>query len=358
MTALPNIPGPNEGASPPVGASPRLRVFTAAEADPASAQHFVLESGSASDRSIVANSKALSLVLNKAVHVARSKIPVLIHGETGTGKELVARLIHERSQRRDRKFIQVNCAAFSETLIESELFGHERGAFTGADQRHLGYVERANTGSILLDEIGEMPLKLQAKLLRVLEEETFERVGGEQLLCVDVRVIATTNRDLQEEIARGGFREDLFYRLNTITLHLPPLRERAEEIPQLVHHFMERFGAENENPVVAIHDRALRLLCDYSWPGNVRQLRNVVHHACVVARSSRIEVDDLPPLPDRTLPASRSMPTQTLAELEKRCILETLREVGGNRTAAALRLGVTTRTLQNKLKLYRDEGAA
>ncbi len=309
-------------------------------------------------RVLVACSDALLLALTKARHIARSKVPVLIEGETGTGKELVARLIHEHSPRREHALVQVNCAAFSENLVESELFGHEKGAFTGADQRHLGYFERAHEGSILLDEIGEMPLKLQAKLLRVLEEELFERVGGEKLIQVNVRLIATTNRDLEQEVELGHFRGDLFYRLNSMTVRLPPLRLRRQEIPPLVTYFIERYGSQGIVPVHEISPRALQLLLDYSWPGNIRQLRNVIHHACVVAQQDRIEPADLPNLAEPSPGHAAIATRQTLAELEKQAILETLRVVGGNQTAAALRLGVTTRTLQNKLKIYRKENAA
>ena len=309
-------------------------------------------------RVLIASSTALLDALAKAKHVARSKVPVLIQGETGTGKELVARLIHEHSPRKDRPLVPVNCAAFSESLVESELFGHEKGAFTGADQRHAGYFERADGGSVLLDEIGEMPLKLQAELLRVLEEETFARVGGEQLLTVNVRIIATTNRELEREIHEGRFRSDLFYRLNAVTLFLPPLRSRAQEIPHLVQYFIERYGDQGIVPVHSIAPKALQLLQEYQWPGNIRQLRNVIQHACVLAHGARIEVHDLPALPDGTITSAPLNHPQTLAEIERDRILETLREVGGNRTAAALRLGVTTRTLQNKLKLYREETAA
>jgi two-component system response regulator HydG len=308
-------------------------------------------------RVMIARSDIFLDLVAKARKVAASKAPVLIQGETGTGKELIARIIHDHSPRAAKPLIQVNCAAFSDNLVESELFGHERGAFTGADQRHIGYFERADRGSLLLDEIGEMPRSLQAKLLRVLEEETFERVGGEQLLKVDVRIVATTNRNLDVESAEGRFRTDLFYRLNALTLHLPPLRARKDEIPLLVHHFMERFSAESSVRIDSVSGNALKMLMDYAWPGNIRQLRNVMQHACAMAQESRLEIHDFPALPNgaaKVLPASG----QTLAEMERRAILETLREVGGNRTAAALRLGVTTRTLQNKLKLYRECEAA
>jgi DNA-binding NtrC family response regulator len=309
-------------------------------------------------RELIVRSDAFLKVIEKARTVARSTVPVLIQGESGTGKELLARLIHEHSPRCKNRFVQINCAAFSETLIESEMFGHERGAFTGADQRHAGYFERAHEGSLLLDEIGEMPLKMQAKLLRVLEESAFERVGGEQLLRVNVRVIATTNRDLEQEIARGMFRNDLYFRLNAVLFHIPPLRVRPQDILPLLRHFVARFGKEGAVEVTSIAPAAQEMLLAYAWPGNVRQLRNVIHHACVMARGCRIEPDDLPPLPQAFGEPSCVPPNRTLAEMERQKILETLREVGGNRTAAALRLGVTTRTLQNKLRRYREDEAA
>jgi DNA-binding NtrC family response regulator len=209
-----------------------------------------------------------------------------------------------------------------------------------------------------LDEIGEMPLALQAKLLRILEEETFERVGGERLLKVDVRIIATTNRDLEEEIERKRFRNDLYYRLNTAVVHLPPLRNRVQEIPALVQCFIARYGPQNEAGVRSIAPAALAHLLAYDWPGNIRQLRNVIQHACVCARSQRIEVPDLPALPAPHSRAVPSVPLQTLAELERERIFEVLRDAGENKTLAALRLGISTRTLQNKLKLYREERAA
>ncbi|MBI1833099.1 MAG: sigma-54-dependent Fis family transcriptional regulator [Planctomycetes bacterium] len=308
-------------------------------------------------RVIIACSESLLAVSAKAKRIARSKIPVLIEGETGTGKELIARLIHEHSPRAGQRFVEVNCAALPDHLVESELFGHEKGAFTGADQRHRGYFERADRGSLMLDEVGEMPLAMQAKLLRVLEEETFARVGGEQIIKTDVRIIATTNRSLEREVGEHRFRGDLFYRLNALTLHLTPLRERREEIPHLVRHFIEQFGGQGVVTVAEISHRALQCLMDYNWPGNIRQLRNVIQHACAVAQDERIDVADLPELPRSSVLLGRKA-AQTLAEIERDAILETLREFGGNRTAAAARLGVTPRTLHNKLKLYRQSEAA
>jgi len=342
------------------GAESVLRVFPTVEVpDESELERFLLQVPCDGEtRELIAGSEALRDVVETAKQIAQSKVPVLILGKSGTGKELLARLIHEQSQRRKKPFVQVNCAAFSENLIESELFGHEKGAFTGADQRHTGYFERANDGSLLLDEIGEMPLRLQAKLLRVLEEETFERVGGETLLKVDVRIIATTNRDLEDEVARGQFRTDLYYRLNTMQLHVPPLQMRPQEIPVLARYFIKRFGAEGAVAVTNIAPKAMDLLLAYSWPGNVRQLRNVIHYACVLARSGCIEPGDLPALRECSSAPTAVATNQTIAEIERRLILETLREVGGNKTAAALRLGVTARTLQNKLNRYREENAA
>jgi transcriptional regulator with PAS, ATPase and Fis domain len=336
-----------------------LRIFGASDATLAPVEHHpVTDPLGGETRELIATSPGLLDVLRKIETVARSKIPVLIQGESGTGKELLARLVHDRSPRQGRKFVQVNCAAFSETLVESELFGHERGAFTGAEQRHAGYFERADKGSLLLDEIGEMPLKLQAKLLRALEEEAFERVGGETLIKVDVRVVATTNRDLEAEVTRRDFRRDLYYRLNAMSLFVPPLRSRTQDLPPLVDYFVARLGTQGDPPVTGIAPQALKLLMAYTWPGNVRQLRNVIHHACVLAKNGRIEPGDLPVLREASDGAPAADPAATLAEMERRRILETLREVGGNRTAAAFRLGVTVRTLQNKLKRYREENAA
>jgi two-component system response regulator AtoC len=309
-------------------------------------------------RQLIARSESLLAVIEQAKRVAQSRVPVLIYGESGTGKELLARLIHEHSPRKKKRFVQINCAAFSETLVESEMFGHEKGAFTGADQKHAGYFERAHEGSLLLDEIGEMPAKMQAKLLRVLEEGAFERVGGEEMLHVDVRLIATTNRDLEREVANGTFRGDLFYRLNAMQLWVSPLRSRRQDIPPLVHYFLRRFGKEGAVEVASIAPQAMDVLIAYDWPGNVRQLRNVIHYACVLARGACIEPSDLPLLRPIDAAAIHSDQCRTLAQSERHLILDTLREVGGNRTAAALRLGVTTRTLQNKLKRYREDDAA
>ena len=270
-------------------ASSGLRVFEPESQDVRCAERIALgEPGATAGRQLIAHSEALRDVIRKAKQVARSKVPVLVQGESGTGKELLARLIHESSPRQNKPFVQVNCAAFSETLVESELFGHEKGAFTGAEQRHRGYFERAATGSLLLDEIGEMPLTLQARLLRVLEEETFDRVGGEQPVRFDVRLIATTNRDLEQEVAQGHFRRDLFYRLQCDAAGDAGRSNLAlYDIPPLVEYFIEKYGDQGQTNVTAIAPQAMQFLLTYSWPGNIRQLRNVIHHACVPSRKAK-----------------------------------------------------------------------
>ncbi len=306
---------------------------------------------------LITASPALRAVIEQARRVAPSRAAVLVEGESGTGKELIARLIHQASTRADGPYVRVNCAALSDGLVESELFGHAKGAFTGAERDHAGRFECADGGSLLLDEIGEMPLRLQAKLLRVLEQGEFERVGGDRTLTVDVRIVATTNRSLARESAAGTFRRDLYYRLGAVEVHLPPLRARPEDIEPLTRFFIGRYGREGPVAVRDVGPRALELLQAYSWPGNVRQLRNVVHRACILARGPVLAVDDLPPLQEPAAgPDVAGQPT--LAEIERRVILQTLREVGGNKTAAAHRLGVTARTLLNKLKKYREHEAA
>jgi DNA-binding NtrC family response regulator len=296
---------------------------------------------------------SLAAIVQQAGRIAASKAAVLIEGESGTGKELIARLIHFSSPRRTRPFVRVNCAALSENLVESEMFGHERGAYTGAGETRIGRFELASGGTILLDEISEMSVKLQAKLLRVLEEEEFERVGGMQTLKTDIRVIATTNRDLRQEIQAGRFRRDLYYRINIVQLHLPPLRLRRHSIPGLAVHFIRQFRHESASQVRGISAAALQALRTYDWPGNVRQLRNIIHRACIMASGEQIQISDLPPLEDCS--QADSIRGKTLEEIERQAILATLQEVGGNKTAAARRLGVTARTLLNKLTKYRSQ---
>jgi DNA-binding NtrC family response regulator len=292
----------------------------------------------------------------QAARFARSAAPILITGESGTGKELAARYIHQTSPRADQPFVPFNCAALPETLVESELFGHERGAFTGANDTHVGWFERAAGGTLVLDEISEIPLSIQAKLLRVLEQEEFQRIGGQQPLPMRARVLATSNRDLQKEVARGRFREDLYYRLNVLEIQLPALRRRREDIPALVDHFLEKFRGEANLPLQGIHPDAMQWLCEYAWPGNVRQLRNVIRRACIVVESPTITTRDVSLLIDPSGAEASDGPPQpnwyslTLRDAERLLILAALRRHSGNRTAAARDLGVTPRTLHNRLK--------
>ena len=244
--------------------------------------------------SIIGNSAVIEALKSDIERAAPSNSWVLITGENGTGKELVARNIHLLSNRSGKAFIEVNCAAIPEELIESELFGHEKGAFTGAHQRKAGKFDMADKGTIFLDEIGDMSLKTQAKILRVLQEKSFERVGGNEIITVDARVIAATNKDLKEEVRKGAFREDLFYRLNVIPFHVPPLRERRDDIPLLLSHFLKEFAAESAREAPILSKEAIEVLCGYRWPGNVRELRNLVERLVIMARSNTITPEDIP----------------------------------------------------------------
>lgn len=307
----------------------------------------------------VADSPAMQNVLQAAQRFAQSPATILITGESGTGKEVVARYIHECSSRCEKPYIRVNCAALPESLIESELFGHERGAFTGANESRRGRLECAGTGTLLLDEISEIPLSLQAKLLRVLEEEEYQRVGGNQTLHVTARIIATSNRNLEETIQQGGFRADLFYRLNVLRLQMPALRRRREDIAELANVFLNLFGPSAPVPVREIASTALTLLQKHNWPGNVRQLKNTIQRACVLSESHAIEVDGLTDiLCSHGEIGGVDLTSTRLDELEHQAIVATLRHFHGNKTAAATQLGVTSRTLSNKIKRYRELGWA
>ena len=287
--------------------------------------------------------------------VADSRATVLVTGESGTGKELVARALHYNSSRRNGPFIRLNCAALPKELMESELFGHEKGAFTGAIKQTRGRFEMADGGTLLLDEISEIDPSLQAKLLRVLQEREFERVGSTQTIKIDVRILATTNRDLQQEVEEGHFREDLYYRLNVIELNLPSLRERKEDIPSLVQHFIDRYNEENGKQIEGITEDALDLLTQYSWPGNIRELENYIERAVVVSRTPVLNVVDFPQK-ITTEPSSRDDDGihmgMTVHEMERRLIMKTLEGCDGNRTEAATLLAISTRTLRNKLHEY------
>jgi DNA-binding NtrC family response regulator len=307
---------------------------------------------------VIGSSMAWRRVCDTVKQVAPSRSTVLITGESGTGKELIAHLLHRLSPRAEQPFITLNAAALPETLVEAELFGYEKGAFTGAAQRKPGRFEVANGGTLFLDEIGELPLTAQAKLLRVLQEGTFERIGGTRTLKVDVRIVAATNRDLARDVGTRHFREDLYYRINVIAIPLPPLRERREDIPLLVAHFLKKYADQNGKAIaVAQHDVMQHLLA-YDWPGNVRELENVVERAVVLAQGHAIELADLPPHLQAIEPTPVSAhpflfpPDATLDEIEREAIVQALQQSEGNRQAAARRLGIGLATLYRKLKAY------
>lgn len=310
-------------------------------------------------RAIVGNSPALKKLLDTVSLVAPSEATVLINGESGTGKEMIATAIHANSYRRSGPFIKINCAAITETLLESELFGHEKGAFTGADRRKDGKFVQASGGSLFLDEVSEMSLMMQVKLLRVLQEREVVRVGGDQVVPIDVRLIAATNRPLEQLVQTGAFREDLYYRLNVVSLTLPPLRERQEDIPILAQHFLNRFAEQNRKPIKGFTQQAMDRLLRYSWPGNIRELMNAVERAVVLAQSEIIDEADLAIFPltpagdgSKDLRPPVLPESNRLAEMEKDAIVKTLAETGGNKSRAAKLLGITRKTLQNKLKAF------
>ncbi len=287
--------------------------------------------------------------------VATSRATVLIGGESGTGTELVARLIHEKSSRADKPFIRLHCAALSESLLESELFGHERGSFTGATARRTGRFEDADGGTLFLDEIGEVPLSIQVKLLRFLQQREFERVGSNKTISVDVRIVAATNRDLEAEVRAGRFREDFYYRLNVINIKTPPLRARRSDVAMLVRHFVARFADENSKAITEITPETIEALEAYDWPGNVRELENIIERAVVLAEHDRIEPRHLPPSLGRASIATREdihIPGSTLAQLERFAILKTHEATGGNTAETAHMLDVSVRKIQYKLKEY------
>ncbi len=283
--------------------------------------------------------------------VARSNSNVLITGESGTGKELVAKAIHYESPRANRSFIPIDCAALPEEIIESELFGHEKGSFTGAYDRKTGQIELANEGTLFLDEISELPLNLQKKFLRFLQEKEIMRVGGNKRIKVDVRIIAATNRDLNEEVSKGNFREDLFYRLNVVTLRLPPLRERKEDIPLLAKHFLKRFNLINNRVISAFDREVIEAFMEYDWRGNVRELENAVERAVVLCPADTISLRYLPkPIRDITTNNLKPMQPHTLLETEHRLILDALNRTSFNQTKAAEILGITRKQLRTKMK--------
>lgn len=304
--------------------------------------------------SIIGKSAEMKQVFDMVRQVAPSRSSVLITGESGSGKEMIAEALHYNSPRKDKSFIKLHCAALTESLLESELFGHEKGAFTGAIARKRGRFELAHLGTLFLDEIGEINQNVQIKLLRVLEEKKFERVGGEETIEVDVRLIAATNRDLKDAIAKGSFREDLYYRLNVVNIHIPPLRERKEDIPLLVAAFLKEFSQENGKPIEGIDPKARLALYNYSWPGNVRQLRNSVESAVVLCKGSTITLEDFPPniRGETGVDTLRLSLGTSLAEVEKEVIRSTLAREGGNKSRTAEILGIGRKTLHRKIEEY------
>ena len=306
---------------------------------------------------IIGRSPSMLSLFETISLVAPSDATVLIHGESGTGKELVANAIHENSERRSRPFIKVNCAALPESLLESELFGHEKGAFTGADSARKGRFAQAHTGTIFLDEIGEMSHATQAKILRVLQEQTFEPLGSSRSLHVDIRILAATNRDLELDIENGTFRKDLYYRLNVVGVRLPPLRERREDIIPLADYFLNKYAQKNRKKVLGYTPRAADLMIRYHWPGNVRELENTVERAIILSRDEMITPALLPETiqaEDASQPGSALIEPESasLKDMEKKMILQTLEETGGNRTKASDLLGISRRSLQLKLKKF------
>lgn len=311
-------------------------------------------------RPLVGGSPAMQEIKKRIERIAHGNATILVRGESGTGKEVVARAIHAAGDRRDKPFLAVNCAALSENLLESELFGHEKGAFTGADRLRRGRFELADGGTLLLDEISEIAPSLQAKLLRVLQESSFERVGSSVTQQIDVRVIATTNRDIEKEVSDGKFRQDLFYRLNVIPVELPPLRRRGDDIPELSRHFLHAIAKRDKNAFRHIESDALRLLQRYDWPGNVRELQNILERACVLETADGvIRAQTLEPWLRARIPAAagaESLAGVPLADIEKQVILSTLDQFKGHRVKTANALGIGIRTLGMKLKKWREDG--
>ncbi len=320
-------------------------------------------------KALVWNDENMGRVLDLAKTVAASEASILITGESGTGKEVIARHVHEHSKRASRPFIALNCAAIPENLLESELFGHEKGAFTGAVAKRVGKFEEADGGTLLLDEITEMDVRLQAKLLRVLQERVIDRVGGSRPVPVNIRILATSNRDMAEAVRSGTFREDLMFRLNVVNLKLPPLRERPGDVKALADHFANKFADLNSVPAKAVTDDALRALLSHDWPGNVRELENTMHRAVLLASDTTIEAEHIV-LPDGSRPGAKtamiegpdgtavqqSAVGRTVAEVEQDLIIDTLKHTFGNRTHAANILGISIRTLRNKLNDYTKHG--
>jgi len=341
----------------------------------------VLEAVTEEHHALIYRDPAMKRTIEVADQIAASDASVLVTGESGTGKELLARYLHDSSARAGKPFVSVNCAAIPENLLESELFGHEKGAFTGAVARRIGKFEQADGSTLLLDEISELDLRLQAKLLRALQEREIDRVGGTQPIKIDVRILATSNRNLESEVKSGGFREDLFFRLNVIEIKLPSLRERPLDIPVLANFFVEKYAAANGVDRLPISDEAMKMLRAHSWRGNVRELENTMHRAVLLAQGNEISLDAIllsgaqdevasvaataaasviesTTVAETDENATKGLVGRTVAEVERDLIIDTLQHCLGNRTHAANILGISIRTLRNKLKQYNDEGMA
>ncbi len=313
-------------------------------------------------REIITQNKEMLHLLEMAKNIANSKATVLIQSESGTGKEMISRYLHEHSNRAVRPFVAVNCAALPDSLLESELFGYKKGAFTGATQDRQGKFEQANGGTILLDEISEMDITLQAKLLRILQEQEVDKIGGKAPIPIDVRVIATTNRNMMERIQEGKFREDLYFRLNVIPLHLPPLRDRKDDIPLLAEYFLKKHAERNTRKTPRISQQTLEVLRSYNWRGNVRELENVMERAILLCNESQVQPKHLlmhfssEPEPSENVQQDEDTSLKagmSIREVEKKLIFDTLKETNGNRTKASEMLGISIRTLRNKLNEYR-----
>ncbi len=305
-------------------------------------------------KTIIYKSDIMAQLMKMIERVSPSQANILILGESGTGKELIARAVHEKSNRKNKPFVAINCGALRETLLESELFGHEKGSFTGAYNKKIGLAEAANGGTLFLDEIGELPLSIQSKLLRFIQEGEMFRVGGKESIKVDIRLVCATNRELDQEVTRGNFREDLFYRINTIVISAPPLRRRKEDIPVLIQHFLSQ-GHTYLNRGKTIDEEALKVLVKYEWPGNIRELQNICERLQILSEGHMVMVNDLPDTvrnPEKKDEGSDFDPATPLYELEKKYIIKALAHYGGNKTQAAQGLGITIKTLYNKLHEY------
>ncbi len=318
---------------------------------------------------IVGKSAKLTQTIELAKKIAPTSVPVLVCGESGSGKELIASLIHDHSRRVDGPYVQVNCAALNDSLLESELFGHEKGAFTGAHSQRKGRFERAHGGTLLLDEITETPIKFQAKLLRVLEQQDFERVGGDDTVCVDVRIVSTTNKDMAEEVAEGRFRQDLYYRLCGVRLVVPPLAQRRDDLSDLVWYFVNQYARQAQRQITKLSPEMMDIFAKYNWPGNIRQLRNVVRTSLILGTGETLSLadtswlfDELQPRPQRGslfMDHDNSSDSRAsglpLVEVERQAILETLEQTDGNQAKAARILGISDRTLRGKVRQYRQQ---